>query len=137
MRMMQDPVKDRVGHNGVLKYLVPFAKADIGCQYRAFLFVSFVDQLKEQFRLFFCDRQIPDLVDDQQLVPAVVLQTVFQPIFFVGFSQLLDEVVAFDEVGAVPLLGGFDSQAHGHMGFSYAAVSQKHDVLFVFQKPQG
>ena len=62
MRMMQDPVQDRVGHNGVLKYFVPFAEADIGCQYRAFLFVSFVDQLKEQFRLFFCKRELKQRV---------------------------------------------------------------------------
>lgn len=71
--MMQNPVKDCIGHYWIKEDRLPVTKVDIGGYDRTFLLIPHIDQLEEQIGILFIDRKITKLINDQQLVLAEVL----------------------------------------------------------------
>jgi hypothetical protein len=64
--MVKQPVQQGRGDNGIAKHLAPFAKAAVGGQDHRALLVAGIDQLEEQIAVAGGDRQVADLIDDQQ-----------------------------------------------------------------------
>ena len=64
--MMEQSVEQRGGDDGIAEDLAPFGKAAVGGEdHRAFL-VARVDELEEQVAAAVGDRQVADLVDDEE-----------------------------------------------------------------------
>ena len=71
---MQDPVQDGRGDHGIAEDLVPLREASVRGQGQGPFFVPPRDELEEQMRPMSVDRDIADLVDDQELGLRVELQ---------------------------------------------------------------
>src|SRR5437016_548051 len=69
--MMQQPVEHRRGQHRIAgEGLIPGAEGEVGGQDRRSLLVTLGDDLEEQVGLFAPQRQVADLIDDQELVDA-------------------------------------------------------------------
>ncbi|SER23345.1 hypothetical protein SAMN05518866_10734 [Sphingobium sp. YR768] len=69
--VMQQAVEQRGGDDGAAEDFTPFGKASVrGEDHRPF-FIARIDQLEEQIATTGYDREVTDLVDDQQRWPAV------------------------------------------------------------------
>ena len=64
--MVEKPVEQRGGDDGIAEDLTPFSEAAIGGEDHGTLLVSGVDELEEQIAAAGNDRQVADLVDDQE-----------------------------------------------------------------------
>ena len=64
--VVKKAVEQRCGHHGIAKDITPFGEAAVGCQDHGTLFVSGVDELEEQVGRVGFQRQVTELVDDQQ-----------------------------------------------------------------------
>ena len=71
-RVVQKPIEQRGGDDGIAKDFAPFRKAAVRGEDHGALFVAGVDELEEQIAAAWSDRQIADLVDDQQREAAEV-----------------------------------------------------------------
>ncbi len=85
---MQQPVEDRGGDDAVAEDLAPGAEALVAGQDHGPAFIAPADELEEQVRALAVDRQVADLVDDEQPRGGVDLQLFFQPPFGVRLGQL-------------------------------------------------
>ena len=68
--MVKQPIEQCRGDNGVAKNLTPFGEAAIGGEDHGAALVAGVDELEEQIAAARDDRQISDLVHDQEGVSA-------------------------------------------------------------------
>ncbi len=68
--VVQESIEQSGGDHGIAEYLAPFGKAAIGREDHGAAFVSGIDELEEQIAAAGDDRQVPDLIDDQQRGPA-------------------------------------------------------------------
>ena len=68
--MVKQAIEKGRGHNGIAENLAPFRKAAIGGQDHGAPLIAGIDQLEEQVAAAGHDRQVADLVHDQQRRPA-------------------------------------------------------------------
>ena len=61
--------------------------------------MPFRQDLKKQFRSFFGKRDIPELIQDKQIVSDVPLDKTLQRLFLSGFDQFIDQTVATGKEG--------------------------------------
>ncbi len=64
--VMEKAVEQRGGDNGVAEDLTPFSEAAVGGEDHGSFLVTSIDQLEEEIAAALDDRQITDLVDDQE-----------------------------------------------------------------------
>jgi len=64
--VVEQPVKQGGGDDGIAKDLSPLGKAAVGGEDHRALFVAGIDELKGEIASAVHDRQITDLVDDEQ-----------------------------------------------------------------------
>lgn len=69
--VMQQAVEQRDGDDGATEDFAPFGKASVRSEDHRPFFIARIDQLGEQIATTGYDREITDLVDDQQRWPAV------------------------------------------------------------------
>ena len=69
--MMQQPVEQRRCNDGAAEDVAPFRKAAVRGEDHRALFVARIDQLEEQVAAAGYDREVTDLIDDQERGPAV------------------------------------------------------------------
>src|ERR1700719_1681509 len=98
--MMEQPVEQRGGDDGIPEDVAPFGKAAVGGEDHGALFVAGVDELEEQVAAAGGDRQVADLVDDEQ--PAAAQEAVFlaQRALAFGLGEDSDKISQRDEVDA-------------------------------------
>jgi len=70
--MMEQSVEERGGDDGIAEDVTPFGEAAIGGEDHGALLVAGVDELEEEIAPAGNDRQVADLVDDQECRPAEV-----------------------------------------------------------------
>src|SRR3546814_15284094 len=63
---MEQSIEERGGDDRIAEHLAPFGKAAVGGEDHGAAFIAGVDQLEEQVAAAGDDRQVADLVDDQQ-----------------------------------------------------------------------
>ena len=81
------------------------------------------------------DRDVADLVDDQELGLAVELQPLLDPVLGVGLGERRDERHGLSEVGSEAFGHGLDAQGHGQMGLPHARRPEEDDVLAIGDEP--
>ncbi len=77
-RVMEDPIEDGGGDHRVPEDLVPLAEASVRGQDESALLVAAGDELEKQVRTVPVDRDLADLVDDQELGLGVELQPLLE-----------------------------------------------------------
>ena len=96
--MVKQAVEQRGGDDGAAKDLAPFGKAAVRGQNHGAALVAGIDQLKEQVTASGDDRQIADLIDDQQLGPAQKAQAFAQGSLPLRLGERTDDVGQGSEV---------------------------------------
>ena len=66
--MMREPVEHGRGHFGVAKNLRPVCKGEICRDQQRGVFVEFADEVEEQLTAGLAEWQIPEFVDDDEVV---------------------------------------------------------------------
>ena len=132
---MEDPVQDGRGDHRVAEDLVPLGEAAVGGQDQGSLLVAAGDELEEQMRAVTVDRDVADLVDDEELGLAVKLQTLLDPVLGIGLGQGRDKRHGLGKVGPVAFGDRLDAQGHGQVSLPDARRAQEDDVLAISDKP--
>jgi hypothetical protein len=92
--VVEKPIENSGCHHGIAEHGPPFSDTAIaGEQNRASL-VTTTDELKEKMRGVGFERQVAQLVDDQQLGFGKLGQALLQPALAVALGELGDDVVA-------------------------------------------
>ena len=90
--VVQQPVEQRRGDDGIAEDLAPFGKAAVRGEDHGAFFVAGVDELEEQIAAAGRDRQVADLVDDEQRGAAEEADALAQGAFAFGLGERGDEV---------------------------------------------
>jgi hypothetical protein len=122
--MVHDPVDHRCGDDLVTEDVAPTGERQVGGQDQRGVFVAAGDQLEEQVRGVLFERDISDLVDDEQTDAPQFGQFSRKPASIVGGFESGHPVHGGGESDAMPGLGGFDRQSDGQVGFAGTGRSQ-------------
>ena len=128
---MQDPVQDGRGDHGVAEDLVPLREASVGCQDQCPFFIPPGNKLEEQMRAVAIDRDVPDLVDDEELGLAIELQSLLDAVLGVGLRERRDQRHGLGKVGPIAFGYGLDAQGDREMSLPDAGWPEEDDVLSV------
>src|SRR5512135_349818 len=134
--VVQQAVQQRGGDDRVAEDLAPFGKAAVGGQDHGAALVAGIDQLEEQVAAAGDDRQVADLVHDQQLRPAQETQALAQGPLAFGFGQGVDQLGQGAEIDAAPGLDGFYAQREGQVGLAAAGLTDEVDDLRAIDERQ-
>jgi hypothetical protein len=108
--VVQESVEERGGDDWVAEDLAPLGEAPVGGEYHRAPLVAGVDQLEDQAAAIGDDRQVADLVDDQERGTTEEADLVVQPALALRLGQRADEVGERDEVDAAPGLDRLDAE---------------------------
>src|SRR5271156_3008682 len=106
--MMEEPVEQRGSNDRIAEDVTPFGEAAVGGEDHRALFVAGVDELEEQVAAAGCDRQITDLVNDEQRTAAQEADFLAQGALAFGLGEDGDKVSQGDEVDALAGANGLD-----------------------------
>src|SRR3954463_14829700 len=115
---MQDAIEDRGGDHAVAEDIAPCAKALIAGQNHRAALVATTDQLEEEIRSGAVDRQVADLVDDQEARDGEELQLLFEPALCEGGGELGDHRGGGGEEHAVAVLDRLEAEPDGEMALA-------------------
>ena len=131
-RMVEKAIEKRGGDDGIAEDVTPFGEAAIGGEDHGALLVSGVDELEEEIAATGNDRQVADLVDDQEGCSAEIAQALPELTFPLRGSQRGDDVGEGGEVDAPAGFDGLDGERRGKMAFAGAGrTEQMHDLGMV------
>src|SRR5258708_21831733 len=85
--MMKEAVEQRGGDDRIAEHLAPFCKATIGGEDHGPALVARVDKLEEQVAAPLNDRQVADLVNDEERGPAQEADPLAELAFAFGLGQ--------------------------------------------------
>ena len=128
--VMEEPVQDGRGDDRVAEKLLPVDEALVGGQDRRALLVPVGDELEKEISLAAVDREITDLVDDDQAGREERLP------FALGFLELADQRRHGREVDLKAVTAGLDGQGDGQMGLPDAGRAQENDVFMLWKESQ-
>lgn len=116
--MMQEPVEQRGGEDGIAEHVAPFGKTPVRGEDHRSSFVPRIDQLEEQVAAAGCHRQVADLVNDEQRRPTEEAYALAQSAFSLGLGELGDEIGERDEVDELSGAHRLDGQRSGEMALA-------------------
>ena len=108
--VVDEPVDQCGGDHGVAEDLAPRLEAAVGGDDDRAAFVAARDQGEEQVGGLAFQRQVADLVDDEQVVALDASQFVVQGVAVLGGVEAVDPLLGGRERDAVPGLAGLDRQ---------------------------
>jgi hypothetical protein len=89
--VVEQPVEQRGGDDGVAEHIAPFRKAAVRSQDHGALLVSCIDELEEQITAAGNDRQVADFIDDEQRETAEESYLLAQGAFAFSLGERADE----------------------------------------------
>ena len=107
---MKQPVKDSRSNDRITEDFVPLTKTSIRGQDHRSSFIAPGDELEEEVSAVAVDRNIADLVDDEEFRLAVELQSLFDAILGVSLGQAGDKRQGLGEVGSIAFSDCLDAQ---------------------------
>ena len=117
-RMVKKAVKQSGRDHGVSKNMSPFGKSAIGGQDHGALFVTGVDELKEEIAAAWHDWEVADLVDDEQGEAAEELDFLTQNSLAFCLGEGADDIGEAAEIDAASGLHGFDAERQAQVAFA-------------------
>ena len=121
MAVMQQAIDERSGHDLVAQDLAPLLEAFIGGQHSGCALIAPVDELEEEHGAGLADRQVADLVDDQERRTGEDLEAASQLAGGLGFFERGDEVGRSTVVDSAPALRRL-TPPHGEVAEALAKV---------------
>ena len=125
--MVEQAVKQRRGDDRIAKDVTPFGEAAIGREDHRAAFVACGDELEEQITAAGHDRQVADLVDDQQRGPGKEPDAFMQSTFALGAGKLTEQIGQCAEIDAAACLHRLDTERDRQVAFSRAWRPQEVD----------
>ncbi len=125
--MVEQAVEERRGDDVVAEDLAPLLEAPVGGEDHGAVFVLCVDELEEQVGAALGQRQIADLVDDQQRVVGEEADPDLQLAFPFGLLERGDDLRQGAEVDGLGGLDGLDAERDRKMGL--AGAGRNRDIL--------
>jgi hypothetical protein len=128
VRVVDEAVDERGGDHGVAEDLAPRFEAAIGGDDDRAAFVAAGDQGEEQVGGLAFERQVADLVDDDQRVALDPLEFVVQRVAVLRLLETVDRLLGGRERDAVPGLAGLDRQGDREVCLAGARRAEEADV---------
>jgi hypothetical protein len=133
--MMQQPIQDCGGQGTVMvEDGGPLLEGAVGGQDHRSLCIAEADHLKEQSGSHLVDREIAELIKDQQRGLGVFFALSFEPARTLGRGQGLEDINGTGQEHRVPLEAGGIAQRGGQMRVPQADAPQQDQVGFVVDK---
>ena len=129
--MVDEAVDHRGGHDVVAEHLAPAPEWLVAGHDEAGAFVSAGDQLEEQVRGLGLERDVADLINDQDRDARELGELVLQFPGGVSVGEAGDPLGGGGERDAVPGLAGADAQADRQVGLAGAARYRRFDLEVV------
>ena len=85
--VVEEAIEQRGGDNGIAEDLSPFGEAAVGGEDHGAALVAGIDQLEEQVAAAGNDREVSDLIDDQERGPAQEANALAQLAFSLGLGE--------------------------------------------------
>ncbi len=101
--VMQQSVEQSGGHHWIPEDITPFSEAAVRGQNQGAFFIAGVDQLEEQVGAALGDRQVADLIDNEQRGSGVEADLLGQSSLAFSLDQGIDQ---FGQGGSVDALAG-------------------------------
>ena len=95
--MMKEAVEQRGGDDRIAEHLAPFCKATMGGEDHGPALVARVDKLEEQVAAPLNDRQVADLVNDEERGPAQEADPLAELAFAFGLGEKSADPIAMCE----------------------------------------
>src|SRR5437667_4021528 len=115
-RVMEHAVEDRRGDHAVAEDVAPTAEALVAGQDHRPALVAAADELEEEIGAGAVDREIADLVDDEQARDGVDLEPLLQAPLRGRFRERGDQPGRRRKEHAIAVLDGLESEADGQVG---------------------
>jgi hypothetical protein len=90
--VVEEPVQQRGGNDGVAEHLSPFGEAAVGGEDHGGLLVAGIDELEEEIGAAGRDWQVADFVDDEQAAAAEEADLLDQAALALGTAKRLDQL---------------------------------------------
>ena len=136
-RVVEQAVEQGARDHGVAKDLTPGAEALIaGEQDRAPL-IAPGDELEKEIGSLPVDRDVPDLVDDQELGLGEQFEALLEAILEERLAERGNEAGRRREEGPVAELAGLEADRDGQMRLAHARRAEEQDVLPIGEKASG
>ena len=126
----------RSGHDLVAQDLAPLLEAFIGGQHSGCALIAPVDELEEEHGAGLADRQVADLVDDQERRIGEDLEAASQLAGGLGFFERGDEVGQSAVVDSAPALSRGNGEADREMRLADARRAEEDDVFLTLQEAE-
>jgi hypothetical protein len=133
---VDESVDHRGGDDVVVEDLGPAAEGFVGGDDQAGAFVAGGDQLEDQVGGLGLERDVADLVDDQQWVAAERDQLVLELADVVGFGESGHPLAGDGELDPVPGLAGADRDPGGQVGLAGSGWAEEDTFSFAATKPK-
>ena len=134
--VVEQPVEQRGGDDGIAEDVAPFGKAAVGGEDHGAAFVAGVDELEKQIAAAGHDGQVADLVDDQQRGAGKEPDALVQTAFALGAGELAEQVGQGAEVDAAAGFDRLDAERGGEMAFAGAGRAEEMDDLVARDEPE-
>lgn len=123
--MMEQSVEERGGNDGIAEDVAPFGEAAIGGEDHGALLVAGVDELEEEIAATGNDRQVADLVDDQERGSAEMPEALAELSLPLSGCQRGNDVGEGGEVDAPSGLDRLDRERGGQMALAGAGRTEE------------
>ena len=130
---MQQAIDECSGHDLVAQDLI--FEAFIGGEHSGCALVAPVDELEEEHGAGLADRQVADLVDDQERGIGEDLEAASELAGGLGFFERGDEIGQSAVVDSAPALRRRNGEADREMRLADARRAEEDDVLLTAKKP--
>ena len=118
--VVEQAVEQRGGDDLVAEDVAPLAEAAVGGEDHGAALISSVDELEEQIGAAWSDREVADLVDDQQGIAGNEADALLELALAFGLGQRGDDVGQGAEVDALAGLDRLDAERGGEVGLAGA-----------------
>ena len=134
--VMHEPVDERAGHDVVPEDLAPLLEALVAGEHGGCSLVAAAHQVKEEHRPGAADREVANLVDDEERGEDERLEPLAEPASGLGFLEGRDQVGERAVVDAAPALRTGDREADGEVGFPDPRRPEEDYVLLPLDEAQ-
>lgn len=134
--VVHDAVDERGGELVVAEHDAPFGELDVGGDHRAPLLVAIAQHLEQQPRPLPVERNVAELVDDDEPRPRDVLQQGLQAALPARLRQHEHQLGGGEEPRLLSRLRARHPHGDGEVGLAAAGLAAEDEVLRTFDEPQ-
>ena len=129
MAAVREPIQQGRGHPFALEDLAPFAEGQVAGDQKAAPLVAIGEHLEEQLGAAAAERQVAELIADEQIDAVELGQQAVEAMLLMGLLQLTDQAGGGEEPHPFAEATGGETQRGGDMGFSRAGVADEAAVV--------